>query len=213
VQTTAEQFRKKLVTNLAYGTRWPRQVALHGGGEGLAERLGVTQDVLDEAISLCRMGFRAPPRSGFDYPGKPGTKPSELALLRMSYPLEIMTLVRNLALTMHRAPMNLVRDMLHAAMLTTSEPSRQPRYRHRKMVFRGKLLSGKQVDDNVRISPALKEVIRRRAVAYGETPHAYVRCWLIDLVEGRLGHIDMPPLRMGQMFDSEEAYVLPLLTA
>ena len=204
---TPEQFRKKLIAELTYKTRWPRQVALHGGEEGLAVRLGVQEDVLTEAIRLSRLGFRLP-----DRPGKPGPKPSKLVLFHVHYPVEIMSLANNLALELGRAPTNLLRDLLHAAMQTTSEPSGEPRMRYRKIILRGKLLSGRFADENVRISPALKDVIHCRAIAYGQTAHAYVRCWLLDLVEGRLGYLKMPPIRPSQMFDSVDAYVMPVLT-
>lgn len=204
---TPAEFRQKLIADLVYSTRWPRQVALHGGEEGLAKELGVQEDVLQEAISLARAGFRTDPDRV-----KPGTKPSGLVPFRMHYPAELLILATNLALEMGRAQGSLLRDMLHAAMQSTTEPTKQPRLRYRKIMLRGKLLSGKFTYAFVMISPALKEAVSRRAIAFGETMHAYVRCWLVDLVEGRLGHLDLQHVRLGQMFDSVDAYVLPALT-
>ena len=202
---SASQFRQKLVLELA-STRWPRRIALYGvEDEHLASKLGVRKDVLNDAINLVRSGFRSPEQQN------EGAEPSKLVQLRMHYPVEVMTLVANLATEMNTATTNLVRDLLHAAMQTSHEPSHQPRLRQRKAVLRGKLLSGVVTHEYMLLSPALKECVQYRAIAYGETPHGYVRAWLVDLVEGRLGHIDIQSIRLSQMFDSIEAYVIPVL--
>lgn len=207
-QQSPEQFRKRLIVELA-STRWPRNIALYGADRekdnNLAVRLGVQEDVLAEAIRLVRLGFRTTDQA-------PDPEISKLVAFRMEYPVELMKLVKNLGVAMGRAPITLIRDLMHAAMQTACEPTRRPPVRKRKaVVLRGKLLSGRAGNDTMRISRALKQAIQYRAIAYGETPHAYVRAWLFDLVEGKLGHVDIQPVRTGQMFDSVEAYVLPVL--
>jgi hypothetical protein len=42
--------------------------------------------------------------------------------------------------------------------------------------------------------------------------HRYVRNWVLDLVDGKLGYLDLEQVaEMGQMFDDPGAYVLPKL--
>jgi len=203
-----EQFRKSLIVELA-STRWPRKIALYGADAekdyNLAVRLGVQEDVLAEAIRLVRLGFRTTEQ-------EPEPELSKVVAFRMEYPVELMKLVKNLGVAMSRPPITLIRDLMHAAMQTTCEPTRKPPIRKRKsVILRGKPLSGRVGNDTMRVSRALKQAIQYRAIAYGETPHAYVRAWLVDLVDGKLGHVDIQPIRVGQMFDSVEAYVLPVL--
>lgn len=208
---TPEQFRKWLLVELA-STHWPRHIAIYGADDGdekyqnLAVRLGVQEAVLAEAIDLVRFGFRTTQKKNIE------PELSKRVAFRMKYPSELMKLVTNLGVVMNCTPTTLVRNLMHAAMQTTHEPTLRVRGRQRKRaVLRGKVLSGHIDSYLVRLSRALKQAIQCRALAYGESPHAYVRAWLIDLVEGKLGHIDIQPVRIGQMFDSVEAYVLPVL--
>jgi hypothetical protein len=202
-QVGPEVFRRKLIQRLIDETRWPRQAALSGVHPRFAERLGVTESVFLEAVDAVRAGYRTKPSD---------RKRSTLVTLRMVTPIEITYLVDNLAVTLDRTRTGLIRDLVHAAMLSTHEPTRQPRAKIKKMVFRDRLLSGKWRYDGPRISQGLKAAVVRRAHAFGEAPSLYVRAWLIDLVEGRLGDLEIPPIRSGQMFDSPEAYVLPART-
>jgi len=182
---------------------WARFAARKGLRKNLAAQLGVTEAVLIEATRLLRAGFMA---EGDDRP------PLPMVRLRIKLPIEKANPLAALATTVQRNPTQLTRDLLHAVMQLTREPAQTSTLYGHDQIFRGRRLSGKRLWLQIVVSAGLAEALTLRAVAFGTTRHAYMRCWITDLIEGRLGDLeDLPTVQSEQTFESAQSYVLPVL--
>lgn len=211
--TTKGEFRRELIERLAL-TNDARSVAHYGHQEGLADRLGVTEDVLAEAAVLARAGFA---------PKVWSTSGAQVLRMEMNPTAPLAMALSGCATDIDVKPITLVRSMLHAAMLSTCEPS--PREKYSKWgplpgseAIRKRYtdLSQINVTGNHRysmrplITVGLRDALDRRAQAYGTTRARYVLLWLAELVDGRLVHFKIVPVEVRQMLDAADAYVLPL---
>jgi hypothetical protein len=207
-----EAFRKNLVERIAFGTPWGRRVAVKGPQAGLAERLGVSEKVLEEAAVMLRAGF---------LPRVDGQ--SAAVLLHVMAPQPLAEALVPLSPGAEMSHGQLVRALLHAAMQTVREPTpRAPRrwtksgkaVKSKGIGFRGEQIawkSGKRLHVEVSVSRGLVEALERRAASYGATRARYIMCWLADLCDGYLADLHLSPVGADQTFDDPRAYVLPAI--
>lgn len=196
--------RARIVELLA-GTDHAVFAAENGASVEVAALLGVTFDVLEEAATMAGSGH------------KPGTP----ALVKLDFRCE-PTMYRPLSALSHILHMktsNLVRSLLHAAMLTPREPSQRPNRSWKPLVgceaVRARLAMAATQEGKplmhfrFKVSVGLWRAIEQRAVAYGALRTRYMRLWIADLIDGRLAELQLVPVTMTQMYADERSYVLP----
>jgi hypothetical protein len=207
-------FRSRLVEMLAFSGPWARRVANKGPEPGLAAKLGVCEDVVEDAAKLIRGGFV--PQKG-----------ARLMPVDLFVPRPIGDHLMPMAERLMMSGAQLVRAILHAAMLTSKEPApRAPRQwvvrpkghvktsaRVHGIGFRGADMvtsyPSQRVHLDLQLSRGLVEALDRRAAAYGVTRPRYSLLWVADFVDGRLGPLNIIPVSTGQLYDDARAYVLP----
>lgn len=198
----------------AFSGPWARRVANKGPEPGLAAKLGICEDVLEDAAKLIRGGFVP-------------SKGARLLPMDMFVPSAISEHLVPLAENSMMSGAQLVRAVLHAAMLTSHEPSpRAPRQwvAHQKgrgritkqvygVGFRGTSVATSKPSHrmhlDLQLSRGLVEALDRRAAAFGVTKARYSLLWVADFVDGRLGPLKVTPVSTTQLFDDARAYVLP----
>lgn len=211
-------FRRELVERLAT-TDFARQVALHGKRPGLAESIGVTEGVLDDAARLSRAGF-AP---------APGAL-APITDIATFVPLEIARPLVALSTQMAITHSQLARSLLHAAMQTPGEPTPRagknwgplPGCQDARARLDALYTSlghneaprlRKRFHITIALSDGLRLALDARATAFGVRRSRYVLLWLADLVDGLLGDLTVVGVGIGQLFDDPRAYVLPLVAS
>jgi hypothetical protein len=199
-------FRRWIVHTIAFDTRWGLLESKRNTSKWLASELGVTDDVLEDAAALVRFGYRSSP-------GNPSrAENGKLMMLHQRLPSRVNVLMQNLAELMGTTRGALLCNLVHAAMRTKREPTRRLTRGGKKLVFRSEVLPPTAADVYCRITRALHKALHLRAAAQGINAHRYVRNWVLDLVDGKLGDLDLEQVaEMGQMFDDPKSYVLPRL--
>ncbi len=182
----------------------------NGVPPGLAERLGVTEATLTSAIEIARGGA-----SGASGPRVAVVDVFLPALLRMPY---------FGACDVHRLGTNqLLRALLHAAMLTELEPS--PRARGRWAAAPGCEAHRARLDGLGRtlikrasamhltasVSTGLLDALKQRALARRTKVTQYVVLWVADLLDGKLPFATLTPVEATATFVDARSYVLPVL--
>lgn len=182
----------------------------------LAQQLGVQQDVLELAIRVARAGMGAPENYHLD----------------MFIHLSVATPLFALAQSLQTTAGPLARSVMHAAMLTTREPSRRnvgrgqagywaplpgcdaaraaltARCQRHAMPKRN---HEEKYHTAIDITVGLERALQRRAVAYGVSRHLYVMLWLADLVDGILADLPVTIMRCRELHGDESQYVLPVV--
>lgn len=193
------------IVELLSGTDHALFAAENGSTLDNASALGVTLDVLEEAATLAGGGHAA---------GEP-------ALVQLDFRCEptVYRPLSALAHVLHMKTSDLVRSLLHAAMLTPREPSPRPNRSWKPLVgceaVRARLTmastrSGTSLMHfRFKVSRGLARAVEQRAAAYGAVRLRYVKLWLADLIDGRLADLQLVPVPMTQLFADEHAYVLP----
>jgi len=182
----------------------------NGVPPGLAERLGVTEATLTSAIAVARGG------AGADGPRVAVIDVFLPALLRMPY---------FGACDVHHLGTNqLLRALLHAAMLTELEPTPRARGRwaaapgceaHRaRLDGLGRLLVKRTsaVHLSASVSTGLLDALKQRALARRVKYTQYVVLWVADLLDGKLPFAALTPVEATATFVDARSYVLPVLT-
>lgn len=204
------ELRKKIIEIVAFQTPWARKIAMYGGQRlGLAERLGVAESVIEDAVAMVRAGFV--PRND----GKKVVKSFEVQVPD-TYFGELRAFAKQAG--MQTGPY--LRSVLHAAMQTTQEPSLRPVRSWKKTNKPANVRPAKnrttvnglaihRTHLSLQLSMGLIEAINRRASAYGLAPSQYAIMWFADLCEWKLRDLQVNPVSTSQMFDDSRAYVLP----
>lgn len=209
-----QAFRKELIDLVAYRSPWARRWVTRGRDPSLASSLGLDEVLLDEAGALLRSGFLPKERKG---------KGENIVLVDVFMPAVMVPEFMAVCDMVDMLPSQLIRSVLHTMMQTQREPSeRTPRrwtpsgearkvkgfgFRGRRTPFSGK--GRKHIE--AAITTGLHEALGRRAAAYGATTVRYALLWCADLIDGLLADVAFPPVSTDQMFDSAEAYVLPVV--
>ena len=196
--------RARIVELLA-GTDHALFAAENGASPENAALLGVALDVLEEAAAMAGGGHKA---------GTP-------ALVQLDFRCE-PTMYRPLsalAHILHMKTSDLVRSLLHAAMLTPREPSPRPNRSWKPLVgceaVRARLTMASVRDGatlmhfRFKVSGGLYRAVSARAAAHGSVLNRYVKLWLADLIDGRLSDLQLVPVPMTQLFADERSYMLP----
>lgn len=218
-QDKARKFREELVRNLAL-TEFARNWAMLGPRDHVPPMLGVTPDVLDDAADLIRTA-----NFGRTTRRREPAKPVFTFLPRvMARPF--IAMAHQLAMTHTQ----LLRSLIHAAMLVAREPNTRPgkdwgplpgceHFRSRLNAIHQELhlREGPQPHKNSRhniqvlVSPGLYDAVRKRAAAFGVSTLKYIMCWVADLIDGQLSDLVISGVEVGQTYDDAPAYVLPVL--
>lgn len=200
--------RKAIVELIAFRTPWANKIMLHDEAAfpGLAERLGVTQELLREAVAKYRLGF---------VPETDGRKLSEN--IHLFIPSALYVSVKAIARKSKMKPSSFLRSFLHAVMLTTREPSVRLLKTGSTTVLGEEDIDQDQKDGpyltthmTLLVSTGLAEALRRRAAAQGFILSEYAVRWLADLHEFRLKDLEVVPIAAHQMYDRVDAYVIPV---
>lgn len=194
-QAQLDIFRRRLVELVAVESRFSRSLPPDPDAQ-LADDLGVTMDVLADAIQLRRTGFRMPPSRNVR---------AEMRRGYLYYSWCLWTVLGEpVAKAARRRDENettFIRSLLHAFMQTTFEPVTRARP------------EGARTDPHHRslpISRALHYVLCRRAAALGTTTSLYCSFWVYDYLNGRLPPIKVVPISAGQCFDDPALYAVPV---
>ena len=205
---------RRRIIELLVATPFARAAALHGVSEGVAERLGVRPEVLEQAAWLSRANFEPCPGSG-----------PRIVDMAVFAPQQIARPFQALAARLRRTPVELARSTLHAAMGTMREPVPRARSwspvrggeRARADLERDALVfpasRNKYFHMTVVVSVGLKDALELRAAGVGLSRAQYVLRWLADLVDGQLNDLHCGPVDVAQMYDAARGYVLPILPA
>lgn len=216
VLAQAPTLRAQLVERLALSdaVRW---VALYGDVPGLADALGVRDELIREAVVVLH-----------------GQAPKPVVEWKFNAPTDIGNALYGMARRMRMTIAHLVRGVLHSAMQTSREPRRNPgEFAPRGEAggqFRARMVrptdSRKGFPDtnhrklrvnrrtiHLRMTSGLREALDRRATAHGFTTRAYCVAWMADLVDGLLGDLSISAIEHDATFPFADNYVLPVVVA
>ena len=213
----AARVRKTFVEQLAL-TDVVRWVALYGCAAEVAAAAGVAEDVIHDAIK--------------QHFGQKEREPLHLRRFTITVPGAIGDPLFGMARRMRMSIAGLARSLMHAAMLTTREPTRREgldpqtegarafrtRMRRPSKDWRGfpdrhqrkrTTLSRRFI--RMGVTSGLTTAIERRAAAFGMPVGNYYVAWFADLVDGLLSDLVVEPVRWDQVYAFPENYVLPVL--
>lgn len=205
-----ESFRRFLVEHVAFQTPWARRWVQRGRQPGLAESLGISEAILDEAAVLLRAGALPGPKVWI------GEQERGPTWFDFQMPRRVFEFYRAIARDLNMTTTQLVRSMMHVVMQTTREPTSRI-YRKWDDVTGAAVPPGTVVVPldkpqghvHVDVTAALAKAVHARAQAFGVSKCRYVILWCADLVDGKLADLVFEPLELGQLFYNEQMYVLP----
>jgi hypothetical protein len=189
-------FRRRLVELVGLESRFSRSLPPDGDAQ-LALDLGVTPEVLLEAVEVRRTGFRLPPSK---------VRRNEFArgCVQLSWRLwrTLAAPLARAAERRHLAEAVFVRSVLHAYMQTPYEPVTRVPADNEKNEKRHRVQT---------VSRALHHVLCTRASVLGVTTSRYCTLLLNDYLAGQLPPVKIVPVNVSQCFDDPALYALPVL--